>query len=124
MRTASARLLLESGRFEHPREIGRSAGPTPARRNRHWTFGNSRCLDAGVAKLLGEEPDLAVCSGSATLLDVWREELPEERPHALQRVAMLCTGLWPWALVGDGPEQAAARALIAHHKAQRSEGET
>ena len=116
---ASARLLLEEVQFEHTRETGRTAGETPARRNRHWAFGNSRCLDAGIAEVVEETPDMAVCAGSGLLLDVWRGDLPEERPHTLQRVAMLCTRLWPDALAGEGMREAAARALLAHHEAQQ-----
>ena len=68
--------------------------------------------------------DVRHCTGSRLLVDVWREELPEERPHTLQRVAMLCTGLWPDALAGEGVREAAARALVAHHEAETQGGAT
>ena len=61
--------------------------------------------------------DVRLCTGNRLLVGVWREELPEERPHTLQRVAMLCTGLWPEALGREGMRESAARALMAHHEA-------
>lgn len=116
----SEKVLLEEGRFEHPEELGRPPGPTPARANRYWTEENARRLWRAVLVRMSKEggvPEGARHGRSAS------GRCAGTRPETVQQVALRCTGLPGMdRLKTNEGTQRAVDALMAHCAKGQSKG--
>ena len=121
----SARLLLEEGRYEDPKDLGKPRGEPPARANRYWTLGNARRLWSAVLRCISDEGGVPKGSPAGALCEaaIRRDAWNGRGATLVHQVALRCTGIPGMEALGrDEEAHEAAEALMAHHR--KGEGRT